>query len=422
MTARRVLFLDHTAQLGGGEVALLNLLKNLDRRRYQPVVLLFENGPLRSALDKAGVSTDILPLSAGIGGRRKDALAKAGPISNLIAAARAAGFIRKLAKRIRASGADVVHCNSLKSDILGGLAARYARVPCVWHVRDRIADDYLPARTARLFRRMCRVLPERVICVSDAVRETIVPSRAKPPTGRRGRFAGRVSVVHDGTPLGPPPPDDPPGEAGRPVHIGLVGRISPWKGQHVFLQAARQVAKHHPEARFVLIGSALFGEQTYEHKLHDLVESLGLKSVVEFVGFVSDVPRRLRQLDLLVHASTSGEPFGQVIVEAMAAGRAVVATDGGGVPEIVRHGRTGLLVPMNNPRLMAKAIGSLLRDPARRAAYGRAGRRRVEERFDIRRTAAGVAGEFDKLLRRPPAATAAVTEPPPRPDLSSQPQ
>ena len=423
MTARRVLFLDHTAQLGGGEVALLNLLKHLDRRRYDPSVLLFEDGPLRAALQKIGVATSVLPLSPEIARRRKDALGKGGLISNLVALARAGGFVRRLARRIRASGAEVVHCNSLKSDVLGGLAARRARVPCVWHVRDRIADDYLPPRTARRFRRLCRALPSRVICVSEAVRGTILGETPRPPTGRRKRFHERVVVVHDGTPIGPPPPDEAStANAGALTRVGLVGRISPWKGQHVFLQAAHQVRKHHPEARFVILGAALFGEEAYEQKLHDLAATLGLREVVEFAGFVRDVPERLRGLDLLVHASTNGEPFGQVIVEAMAAGRAVVATDGGGVPEIVRQGRTGLLVPMNNPRLMAKAIGHLLRDPARRAAFGREGRRRAESRFDIRRTARGVANVFDTLFQGragPRPATAAAAPPV---DLSPQPR
>jgi glycosyltransferase involved in cell wall biosynthesis len=147
------------------------------------------------------------------------------------------------------------------------------------------------------------------------------------------------------------------------------------------------VRKKFPEARFRIIGSPLFGEDAYERELHEQVRTLGLESHVEFPGFTQDVPAAMRAMTIAVHASTSGEPFGQVVIEAMAAGRPVVATNGGGIPEIVQDGLTGILVPMNDAPAMAAAILRLLENPAEAARMGQQGRQRVIDHFTIEHTA-----------------------------------
>ncbi len=155
--------------------------------------------------------------------------------------------------------------------------------------------------------------------------------------------------------------------------IGLVGRISPWKGQHIFIRAAALVHQRFREARFFIIGAALFGEDQYEQEIRRLPGELGIEGIVEFSGFRSDVKQAIAELDLVVHASTQGEPFGQVIIEGMAAGKPVVATDGGGVPEIVEDGHTGILVPMGNVQAMADAICQILAHPVTGPSHGRSG-------------------------------------------------
>ena len=118
---------------------------------------------------------------------------------------------------------------------------------------------------------------------------------------------------------------------GTPL-AGIVGRVSPTKGQREFLQAAAAVAVGHPDARFSVVGGALFGEHDYESQLQSLADRLGIADRVEFTGWVADAAVRVASLSVLVHASPVPEPFGQVIVEAMAAGVPVVATAAGGVP------------------------------------------------------------------------------------------
>ena len=388
-TVPRVLFVDHIAAMGGGEIALLNLVRALDRSRYEPVVLLMSDGPLRARLQHAGIETHLFALPDSIVHARKDGLGGSS-LLRVKDGCRAVGFCVSLAKWIRAHRIALVHTNSLKSDFLGGVAGRLAGVPVVWHVRDRIENDYLPAKVVKAFRLAARWLPTRVVANSAATLRTVLPADVPVESP-----SPRWRVVHDGTPWVEQLPVFAAGDERLPL-VGIVGRISPWKGQHIFLRAAAAVRTNFPDARFRIIGSALFDESAYEQSLHALCKELGLESAVEFVGFRADVMAAIADLDVLVHASTTGEPFGQVVIEAMVMGKPVIATRGGGVPEIVVDGVTGVLVPMGDAEAVAEALVGLLSDPARRAALGRAGRQRVDACFRIERVAAEVAAVYGR--------------------------
>jgi len=371
---RRVLFVNHTAALGGGEIALFHLVTRLNSRRFEPSVLLLADGPLRERLAAAGVRVEVLPAPTGVVSARKDALGGR-TLLKLGQVGATAALVCRLAAAIRRHRPDVVHTNSLKADVVGGAAAKLAGVPVAWHVRDRIADDYLPGSVVRAFRALARVVPDLVIANSEATRQTLLAG-----VGEGSTFARRVRVAHDGT---VPPPGVPEPRRPGPPRVGLVGRIAPWKGQHVFLRAAAAVRRVVPDARFVVVGAALFGETAYEAEVRRLASELGLDGAVEFAGFRTDVPDLVAALDVLVHASVTGEPFGQVVIEGMAAAKPVVATAGGGVPEVVVDGSTGLLVPMGDPDAMSVAIARLLADPAAAAEMGRRGRLRVLDRFTV---------------------------------------
>jgi glycosyltransferase involved in cell wall biosynthesis len=400
-----ILFFDHTAKMGGGEIALLHLVTHLDRKRFEPVVVLADDGPLCAKLSEAGVETHVLPLSNRVAEVRKDSLKGPRAVSGK-QIGEILRYIWRLRAFARARGAEIVHTNSLKADILGGLAARLAGIPLVWHIRDRISDDYLPPKAARIFRILCQILPNYLAVNSAATLEALqLPAHLNQRVQKNG-------VIHDGLPWledarnsGEPPADasvDAPAEAAAQRSqvpcIGLVGRISPWKGQDVFLRAAAMVREKYPHARFQIIGAPLFGEEAYEAELHQLSEELGLTSSVEWLGFRTDVLPLVSRLTMLVHASKTGEPFGQVVVEAMMTERPVVATRGGGIPEIVLHEQTGLLVPMNDAPAMAAAILRLLDDPARAQAMGQAGQARYATHFTIGHTVAKVSRLFEDVL------------------------
>jgi glycosyltransferase involved in cell wall biosynthesis len=395
----RVLFFDHTAALSGGEIALLNLVGHLDLKKITPVVVLGAEGPLAEQL-RPIAETHVLPLSSRVTGQRKDTLG----IKTLFRFADMATvwvYARRLARFIRDHHIDLVHTNSLKADIIGGLAGLFSSRPVVWHVRDRIEDDYLPPPAVRAFRLLCRMVPSYVITNSAATLGTLrlrrdFRSMAVPSGVKLTQDVRIASVVHDGTKPESPPATDP--FAQGLSRIGLIGRISPWKGQHIFIQAAAQVVRRVPGARFLIIGAALFGEDEYEREVRQLAGHLDLENVLQFTGFCTDMRRAISELDLVVHASTKGEPFGQVIVEGMAAGKPVVATNGGGVPEIVQDGVTGILVPMGDVTAMAEAICRICADPVLASIMGSNGKKRIAEHFTIEQSARKVESVYAYLL------------------------
>ena len=160
----RVLFFDHTAALGGGEIALVNLVRCLNLAKIKPIVVLASQGPLVGRLS-AIADTHVLPLSPRVATHRKEKLGVA-TLFRVGDGLRVLLYIARLARFIRANKIDVVHTNSLKADIIGGAAARLAGRPVIWHVRDRIEDDYLPRRVVRAFRWLARVVPNYVVANS----------------------------------------------------------------------------------------------------------------------------------------------------------------------------------------------------------------------------------------------------------------
>ena len=390
---RRVMLFDHTAQLGGGEIALLDMVRFFDRSKVTPIIVLGSDGPLAERL-RGIAEVHILELTSKVLNKRKDTLGSAS-LLEIKSIVHAAAYVHQLTEFIRTNHIALIHTNSLKADILGGIAGRLTHTPVIWHIRDRITDDYLPKPIVRIMRTLCRVLPDYVIGNSAATLETLKLNGTRPSIAiGSGVDLGAFHELHDPSTSGR---DNSPGKQ----LIGLVGRICPWKGQHIFLRAAAEVHKQFPHATFQIIGAALFEEQHYEIEMQKLVKDLGIAHVVEFTGFRNDVPDLMRNLDILVHASTTGEPFGQVIVQGMAAGKAVVATNGGGVPEIVVHGETGLLVPMGDAPALSSAICALLNAPELAAKMGRAGRQRVLEHFTIEQTARKIETVYAQLA--PPA-------------------
>jgi len=383
----RVLYLDHTAKLSGGELALARLLGALDRTRVEPIVVLAEDGPLRELLAQQSIDTHVFPLSAKVRNVSKDSLGLAGVVGQLRSLASFCRYALRISRFARQLHVNLIYTNSLKSDFYGALAASLARVPLIWHVRDRIEDGYLPRTSVRLVRLLARHLPACVIANSATTLATL-----------QLRRSNRTAVIASGLTREHIERCSAPRRANSVAQIGIIGRIAPWKGQDVFLEAAALLIRRGFSARFRIAGSAMFGEEQFERKLRELAVSLGIEAHVEFLGF-SDVPAVLGSLDVLVHASRLPEPFGQVIIEGMAAGVPVIATDGGGAREIIEDRKTGLLVPMGHAAALAEALVELLSRQEFARALAVAGRQHVLEHFTVEQSARRSEALYEALAR-----------------------
>lgn len=380
----RILFLDHTAALGGAEIALLRLIGAVNKSQFCPVVLLFEDGPLAEKLHAQKIETHILELDPRVAKTERHSVgvgsaAKVGQIAATVK------FVGRLRAAIRKLNVRIIHTNSLKADILGSLACFGMRKKLIWHVHDRISADYMPASAAKLVRTLARHCPHYVIANSVATAETLRLG-AQPPH----------LVIYPGVDADMFTPQVP--VKGDPV-VGLVGRISPTKGQDIFVRAAEVVLRQFPRARFRIVGAALFAEKEFEQKFREHVAGLPCADHIEFTGFRADVAAQIAKMTLLVHASPVPEPFGQVVVEAMAAGKPVIATRAGGVPEIVSDPETGLLIPPGDADAMAQAIIGILQNLPAAQQMGLRGQQRARDLFTIEHTAAGVEKIWRQLLR-----------------------
>lgn len=376
----RVVVLNSVARLSGAELALLRVAPVL-ARLVELTVVLAEDGPLVDRLRAEGIDVRLFLLDPSVGGVSRRQVGSAGlsvrKVRHLM------GHVWALSRLLRTLDTDVVLCNNLKSAVYGGVAGRLARVPVLWHLRDRIAPDYLPGFVVTGVRLLSRVLPGAVIANSKATLATV------PRDG---------AVVPDSVVLTTAVADRKPTD--RPVTVGMIARLSPWKGQDVFLRAFAE-AFGGTDASARLVGSALFGENEVQEQLRQLVLELGIEQQVEFRGFREDVVGELLELDIAVHASTIPEPFGLVVLEAMATGVPIIAADEGGPAEVITSGVDGLLVRPRDPSALAAALRQLAGDADLRAALAAAGRTTASA-YTPERTAAGIVTACNSLLGRLP--------------------
>ncbi|WP_328400060.1 glycosyltransferase family 4 protein [Nocardia sp. NBC_00403] len=377
----KALFLAHTAAPSGAELATLRLLSALRELGRAEVTAIFtEDGPMVERMRARGIETCVQ--RSGFDSRAMTI--GSGPVrllAGFLALLRLGWAIGATAKRLHA---EVLVAESSKALVMGAVAARRAGIPLVWQVHDRIAVDYFGRVPALVLQTLGRLIARGYIANSKTTLATL-------RTGRRPAIVAYPGVeLHADTAAHRADQRVP-----EETVVAVVGRLSPWKGQDVLLRAAA-AATVRPH-RILLIGGTFFDEEPYRAELEQLARDLALP--VTFTGHVDDPNPHLHDADILVHCSVLPEPFGQVVVEGMHAGCAVIAAGPGGPAEIVEHGVSGLLVDGGDERQLTDALDTLIADRALRTRLSAAGRSRAEH-FDIGASAHTVADFLDTLTRR----------------------
>ncbi|MEX3948917.1 glycosyltransferase family 4 protein [Paraburkholderia sp. EG287B] len=385
--APRVLAIDQSGVLGGAELSLLEVVKGL---RSRIDVLLFNDGPFREALDKAGARVEVLD-SGALNKVRRDG----GTAPRLGVLAGIAALVRETRRRARE--ADVLYANTQRAMVIGVLAGKLARKPVVWHLRDIVSDEH--------FGRVQRAVIKG--CAKLGLAHVIANSHASAKVfAQLTRFdTKRIDVVHNGVDESPfralarVPQAQLRAQIGLPEDAFLVGafsRLARWKGQHVLLEALLD----EPRAHAVLVGAPLFGEDAYAAELRAFVEANGLQERVHFLGFRHDIAACMRAVDVIAHTSITPEPFGRVVVEGMLAQRPVVASRDGGVTEIVEHGESGLLCTPGDAKELAATIGRLHDDAALRDGLAAQGLATARARFGKQQYVDAVERVLDGVVAR----------------------
>jgi len=363
--------------MGGAESFLLNLLTASEELRRRSVIasLSFGSGDLPSRLRQIGATVVELPKAR---------------VREPVGLARTLLSLRRL---VRTWGIRVIVGNGAHPQIVGGLAARLTGTRSVFlvnmiHSYPLLSNQYLDALALR---GPCDLM----LAISKASRATLERLRPTVPT----------RLYYWGTPLPQVPAEAGPrardelGVGQNDVLLGSFGRLQRWKGQDVFVAAAGEVARARPQSRFVVVGGSVFGlEPEYFEGIRHDAEALGLGDRIRFTGFRTDVPALMSACDVVCHTSRVPEPFGLVIVEAMAVGRPVIATQGGGPSEMIESPSEGVLVPPDDRRALAAAMIALIDDPQRRRALGARGAALVRERFSIETAASNLVAHLNDAL------------------------
>lgn len=381
----RVTYLSVSDQLGGSEMMLLQTLAEVRRREpgWTFAVILPGVGPLAAAAAAAGADVRVVPMPAPLkrlgewsAARRRSALGARLALA-AVSIVRYQGAMQRALDDLRP---DVIHSNGFKTHVV---AARLRRRPALlWHLHEFVGQRPL---TKRLLARYAR-RADAIIANSRSVADDVA--------GVTGREA---STIYNGVDLDAFSPEGPSADldaaAGLPpapdgtVRVGLVATFSRWKGHDTFLRALAALPADLPIRGYV-VGGALYDTAGSQYSIDELkarASELGLTGRVGFTGFVTPAATAMRALDVVVHASTDPEPFGLVVAEAMACGRAVITSGTGGSRELVEPGVSALLHRAGEADDLAGAIRQLAEDTALRSRLGASGRERAVSLFDARR-------------------------------------
>ncbi len=368
---KTVLYIQGVARYGGAPESLYRLTSRL--KNYRPLVVVSREGELTRRL--AGASVEFFTVKMGMW--RK---AKTWPSLPFI--------FHRLYREAKKEKIALIHCNTLWDTPYGAVLGRFLNVPVITHIRNTFEKEKI--RKYQLGRVDLVITVSRAVArpLEDAgIDYRVIYNGVDLETFARDRISGRVVRRELGL-------ED-------TLIVLLPGRVDTTKGQREAILAMERVVKEVPQAVLTIVGETSRQETGLIEDLRTLAREVRVGERVVFTGAREDMPALYATADLVVMPSldSAKEGFGRVLIEAMAMGKATVATRTGGIPEVVENGVTGWLVPPGDVRALAEAVVALLKDEARRREMGQKGYDKVKALFDLRKTVAQVEEVYGEILR-----------------------
>jgi L-malate glycosyltransferase len=388
----KILFYNHTSQVSGGERVLLLILSRLNRRRFEAILVCPPDGQLQKEAKALNVRcADVAQLHARFTWRI-DALIRY--------FASFFSVIREVRARVREHQPDLIHANSVRAGLAISAATIGLGIPIIWHVHDLLPKHPL-STCIRLFTLLRPPLLVVVVAndAADRFREKVLrrfPKRVKLAVVYNAVDADKLSSTSTSASIR------------KELRIrnsdrliGIIGNLSPVKGQLELIRAFAETRKRIPNLALLVVGSALFNRSDgYQKQLAAEVRALGLKDCVRFLGQRSDVPAIMRALDLLVMNSRS-EAFPLVALEGMAAGVPILATAVGGLPELITHEESGWLVPLGDQERLIDGIASLLEQRDLSTRLATQGRQHVTKNFPVHKFMTRIEAIYTETAAKP---------------------
>lgn len=370
---KTILFIHQSAELYGSDKTLFFLVKELAQYGIKSIVVIPEEGPLTTLLRETDIEIIISPII-------KLSRSLFSPLNLIKLPFHIFSSLRQLNKKLIHHKIDLIHSNTL-AVLLGAFYAKWKRINHLWHVHEIIEK---PNFANKLYRFLVNSLSSKVVFNSKASFRSLVRSNQDLKT--------KSSIIYNG--IEKPNKSynldeinnfraEEMGLASDALLIGIVGRISRWKGQLLLLEAFEKLQKENTKVNLLIIGSPPHDQDHYLSDLKNAIVSKGLEDKVQIYPFSSEIWKYWSSIDIAVVPSTEPEPFGLVAIEAMLIGKPVIAAAHGGLIEIIEHETTGLLFTPNNINELYLSLKSLTDDATLRSSLAKNGQNSVLDRFTI---------------------------------------
>lgn len=368
----RILYIHHTFRNQSGSFLLWNIAKRIDKTKYKVfAACLREGGPYETKLREIGVEIKNFDLKTLLDIR----------------------IIPRLIRYIKQNEIDIVETAVFPSDVYGRISARLANVPIIISTMHRVEDHKQEFMYRLLFFADTLTMPltTKMIAVSQAVKQYLTTWHKVSPDKIRVIYNGIDPDIYDSS------IDIPEYKRALGLHhdipiVAFIGRLVKLKGVNYFLRAAASILKGDKAAQFMVVGDG-----PLKHSLIKQAESLGVSQHVHFIGFRKDIPQILSIIDILIVPSLwEGLPL--TILEAMLAGKPIIATRVGGIPEAIKEGKSGILVPPRDVDALRDSVLELLKSPEKRKELGEGGKQRALQYFDIERMVRDYTGVYDECI------------------------
>ncbi len=384
---KKILFVNPCADIGGAEMSMLLLLAGLAKKNYDLSLILPEDGLVADRAKALGVKVHIFPMRPlMIEQNIKQS------IQDALTAVKQINAIRKLLANINPQ---IIHINSYRVGLTFTWASRSLGIPSVWHFRDIPSSPIKQKLIANLAK-----FPTKSIAISNAVFQVL-----------NSRGTKNMQIVYNGvnveqfnqvTPKLFRQEMNLPSDA---ILLCSIGQLIPWKGHDFLIKAFAQLTENQKKYLIIVGGNVSpvwkmpDANRDFGIRLQELVKNYGIEEKVLFTGFRSDIPQILSDIDIYVHSATSPEPFGRVLIEAMAAKKPIVAPNWGGIPEIVGDGLTGLLYKPNNLASLKNTLVDIMKIRPKWEQMGEAGCKMVHEKFTVVQHVANMQQVYEQILQ-----------------------
>lgn len=362
-----------TSGPGGAETVLLNIAKHLNRVRFEPSVVLHRSDWLHQSLKKEEIATEIIPSTHSWD----------------------IPFLMKFIGYCRRHKIDLIHSHLFGANLYSSLAGAILRIPVIATFHNELFFQGRLERFLKLKAMLIRKFAARMVFVANYMQDEYIRHLNFP--------ANKISTVYNGVETGFKIKQDEISSLKKELDIGddnlVAGHVANFrapKGHRYLVESAAIVVKRIPNAIFLLIGDE--GDGTIKKEIENSIIEFGLQGNFRLLGFRKDVEKLLQLIDVFVLSSTSeGLPLS--VIEAMACSRPVVATNVGGLPEIIVPNSTGFLAEPRNSEALAEKLILLLENTALRAEMGNAGRKLVEDKYSMRTMIKNYQDLYEEMLK-----------------------